>query len=185
MSIQEEIFDIVDSILPFDEVEREHIENTKDWIRSGVQIFRTQKPDIPPKHLVSFFVLFDERVKKILLIEHKKALEWLAPGGHIDLNEHPRDAARREAKEELGIEAEFFLPGPVLLTQRVTVGLTAGHTDVSLWYVLNGDSTWVLHFDPIEFSGSKWFSFDEVLKLDPTKVDPNLKRFVAKFQTMI
>jgi len=41
----------------------------------------------------------------------------------------------REASEELGIESSFYDRvgrGPFFLSERVTVGLTAGRTDVSL-----------------------------------------------------
>jgi 8-oxo-dGTP diphosphatase len=34
--------------------------------------------------------------KKILLILHKKSQLWLPPGGHIDANELPHQAAKRE-----------------------------------------------------------------------------------------
>lgn len=45
---------------------------------------------------------------KVLLVNHKKLDKWLPFGGHIDKNETPDDALRREAKEELGIEIEFL-----------------------------------------------------------------------------
>jgi len=45
---------------------------------------------------------------KVLLVHHKKLGKWLPFGGHIDDNETPDDALRREAREELGIEIEFL-----------------------------------------------------------------------------
>lgn len=36
---------------------------------------------------------------------HEKVKKWLPPGGHIEENELPHDAAIREVKEELGIGA--------------------------------------------------------------------------------
>jgi len=45
---------------------------------------------------------------KTLLLFHKKIQMWLPPGGHIDPNELPCDAARREVKEETGLEAELI-----------------------------------------------------------------------------
>ncbi len=68
------VYNIVASIKPFDALEAEHITDTLSWIDSGVPIFRIQKPDVPNKHLVSYFILLDEGERKILLVDHKSAL---------------------------------------------------------------------------------------------------------------
>ncbi len=43
---------------------------------------------------------------KVLLIHHRNLDHWLPLGGHIELDEDPETAARREAKEESGLEVE-------------------------------------------------------------------------------
>ncbi|WP_102135627.1 NUDIX domain-containing protein [Candidatus Protochlamydia sp. W-9] len=53
-------------------------------------------------------------------------------GGHVDPGEDPKEAVKREAKEEFRIEAEFLSNEPLLLTATKTVGNVAKHTDVSL-----------------------------------------------------
>ena len=45
---------------------------------------------------------------RTLLLRHKKLGLWLPPGGHIDPNELPDDAARREVLEESGLEVELI-----------------------------------------------------------------------------
>ncbi len=45
---------------------------------------------------------------KILLHKHKKLDIWLPPGGHIELDEDPDEAAIREAKEETGLDIELI-----------------------------------------------------------------------------
>lgn len=45
---------------------------------------------------------------KVLLLLHKKLGIWLPPGGHIELNELPDEAAVREVWEEAGIECELI-----------------------------------------------------------------------------
>ena len=101
------------------------------WIDSGAELCRFKKPARPPKHLISYFALVDD--EHILLVEQINAELWLPPGGGVDPGEPPRDTARREAKEELTIEADFLTDGPVFLSITETVGKTAAHTDVSLW----------------------------------------------------
>lgn len=46
--------------------------------------------------------------QKVLLIYHKKLSKWLPPGGHMEPNEIPPEAARREVKEETGLDIEFI-----------------------------------------------------------------------------
>ncbi len=102
--------------------QRVHIQNTKT---------KRSKTNI-----LCHICLYDRCLNKILLVDHINAQLWLPTGGHVDVEEDPKDAAKRECYEELGIKAEFWLESPLFLTSAVTVGLTAGHTDVTLWYLL-------------------------------------------------
>lgn len=179
LQLTQQIQSIINKIEPYDDIERDHIKDTITWIESGAPIFRIQKPDVPNKHLVSYFVLFDEDAQKILLVDHKKALLWLPSGGHVEIDEDPKDAASRECLEELDALADFWSDDPIFLTSTVTVGLTAGHTDVSLWYVLKGDSKSVYEFDRQEFHEVRWFGFDEIQNL---KSDPHMSRFIGKLK---
>ncbi|WTO11674.1 NUDIX domain-containing protein [Micromonospora sp. NBC_00617] len=72
----------------------------------------------------------------VLLVDHVNAGLWLPPGGHVEPDEHPVQTARREARGELGIDADNLDGQPVFLTVTRTVGIDHGHTDVSLWFVL-------------------------------------------------
>ncbi len=49
--------------------------------------------------------------RSVLLHMHKKLKKWLPVGGHIDRDELPLVAARREVLEEAGLEVEFFCEG--------------------------------------------------------------------------
>jgi len=178
----EVIYDIVSAIKPHDALEKEHVADTLAWIKSGAPIFRIAKPDMPNKHLVSYFVLFDEKANKILLVDHKKAQLWLPPGGHVEPDEDPKDTVRRECLEELGEQADFWSPKPIFVTSTVTVGLTAGHTDVSLWYVIKGSHKPSYQFDADEFSSIQWFAFDEIPYQES---DPHMNRFITKFRGML
>lgn len=178
-TINQNIVDIILSMFPHDELEQQHIDETLHWIRSGASLFRIEKPATPPKHLVSYFVLIDEEARKILLVDHQKAQLWLPSGGHVEPGEHPADAAARECFEELGITAEFWQDEPLFLTSTETVGLTAGHTDVSLWYVLKGDHRQKYTFDAEEFHSIQWFDFDEI---PYERSDPHMGRFMEKLK---
>ena len=45
---------------------------------------------------------------KVLLHHHKKFGKWLPPGGHLEPNETPSEAARREVLEETGLQIAFL-----------------------------------------------------------------------------
>ncbi|HEY0682383.1 MAG TPA: NUDIX domain-containing protein [Steroidobacter sp.] len=165
----------VASIEPLDEVERAHIEDTLAWIDSGAELCRIQKPAIPPKHLVSYFVLVDE--EHVLLVDHKNASLWLPTGGHVEPGEHPRATVARELREELGLELRQPVMAPLMLTCSQTVGITAGHTDVSLWYVIDANRSEPLTFDTEEFNSVRWFHAGEA---PLSRSDPHLQRFLNK-----
>jgi 8-oxo-dGTP diphosphatase len=177
--MRKKIFDLVSSIKPIDDLEEKHKLETLTWIQNSSPLFRIQKPDIPNKHLVSYFLLFDEEREKILLVDHKKAQLWLPTGGHVELDEDPKETVRRECMEELGISAEFWMDNPLFITSTETVGLTAGHTDVSLWYVLKGDSAASYQFDLDEFETICWFNINEI---PYEKSDPHMARFIKKLK---
>ncbi len=48
---------------------------------------------------------------ELLFIWHEKLKVWMYPGGHVEQNESPDVAARRETLEETGIEVELYEPG--------------------------------------------------------------------------
>ena len=56
-------------INPVDAAEAEHIKDAVRWIESTNGLFRVQKPDIPPKPLVSYAVLLDVPNNKGLLMD--------------------------------------------------------------------------------------------------------------------
>ncbi|MCZ8075129.1 MAG: NUDIX domain-containing protein [Paucibacter sp.] len=115
-----------------DEASARELEAALAWVDSGLELCRRAKPATPPVHLVSYFVVSDETASSLLLVDHRNAQLWLPPGGHVEPGEHPRDTVRRELQEELGIALPHDLGPPLMLSRSDTVGLTAGHTDISL-----------------------------------------------------
>ena len=45
--------------------------------------------------------------QRTLLLWHKRLSRWMPPGGHIDDHETPEDTAKRECKEETGLDVEI------------------------------------------------------------------------------
>jgi 8-oxo-dGTP pyrophosphatase MutT (NUDIX family) len=130
-------------------------------VASGKQLFRTLAPDTPPKHLVVYFIPVDAAERCLLLGDHRKSGLWLPPGGHVEDGEDPHQAVIREAREELGIEAEFQDENPLFLSVTRTNQVN-GHLDVDLWFVLRvARHGTQLNPDPREFKAIRWFGLDE------------------------
>jgi 8-oxo-dGTP diphosphatase len=165
----------LESIQPLDTLEQQHRDAALAWLDSGAQLFRTERPATPPKHLVSYFAVLDG--ESILLVDHKNAQLWLPPGGHVEPNEHPRETVVRELREELGFAPAHEISAPLMVTCTTTVGLTSGHTDVSLWYAVHASRNQPIKFDEQEFHGFRWFDFSEV---PLARSDPHLARFLRK-----
>lgn len=58
------------------------------------------------RHFTATAYIFHE--EKVLLHYHAKLGKWLPPGGHLEPNETPPEAARREVLEETGLEIVFL-----------------------------------------------------------------------------
>lgn len=101
-----------------------------------------------------------EKDGKYLLVQEARKCrgKWNLPAGHLDIGETILDAARREAKEESGLETE--LTGICQIGNRkmadrifVTVIFAAKQTGGEI--AVNED----------EIMDVRWFSYDEILEL--------------------
>jgi 8-oxo-dGTP diphosphatase len=115
----------------------------------------------------------------IFNVDHKKARAWLPSGGHVDIDEDPKTTVERECLEELGVCADFWASNPLFVTLTLIEGITSRHTDVSLWYVLKGDSNKAYEFDKREFNDIRWFHLNDVFH---EKSDPHMGRFIQKLK---
>ena len=60
------------------------------------------------RHFCASAFVINPKDKKILLVKHKKFDRWLQPGGHIEDDETPEEAATREVFEETGIKTKLI-----------------------------------------------------------------------------
>ncbi len=124
-----------------------------------------------PVHVTASAIVVGTR--GVVLHRHKRLGIWLQPGGHIDPDESPWEAAGREAVEETGLtvcwpEALEAVPVPPLLHVDVHPG-PRGHTHLDLRYLLVAPPD-----DPRPGPGESpdvaWFEWDHARAL----ADPGL-----------
>jgi 8-oxo-dGTP diphosphatase len=174
--------DLISGVSPHDEREAADQRRMLDWVDSGAQLFRLQKPATPPQHLVVYAALLDEANRSVMLVDHLLAQAWLFPGGHVDDGEDPRVTVVRELDEELQINPPFhplFGDDPFFLTVTQTRG-PHSHTDATMWFVFTADRTQPLTPDPREFSAVQWFALDDPNAWTGRTFDPEMLRFVDK-----
>jgi len=138
------------------------------------------------KHFVVVGYIIND--KNVLLVHHRKLGLWLPVGGHIEANETPEDALKREAKEEADIEIEIAgsrdEAGDVKGTVEVLTNpdhiqledIDARHQHIDLAYFARTRSSSVkLKAD--EHHEIRWFSEKE---LDSPDITANVRHFARK-----
>lgn len=109
---------------------------------------------------------------KVLLHKHKKLKRWLPVGGHIDRDELPLDAARREVKEEAGLDVEFYgveqelheFPDVRELVRPVRLlleDINPYHQHIDFVFYAKS-KTADINEDAEEYESLRWFSLDEL-----------------------
>lgn len=125
----------------------------------------------------SVFVINPEN-KKILLVYHKKFNKWVQPGGHIEEDETPEEAALREAYEETGVkvkligerfprEDDFIKPLGIQKNRNAS-----GDIHIDIIYAAVPVNNIETTSNEQENMGAQWFSREELETID---VFPDIK----------
>jgi 8-oxo-dGTP diphosphatase len=123
------------------------------------------------------------RESRVLLVRHEKEGReyWLLPGGGVSTGETLLDAVKRELAEELGLDEDLPLEGPVALADSISPPgwppkhvvhiVFAGHLgDRSLEQVTSGDAA---------VRNQRLFDLEELAGL---ALHPPIQRFLARWE---
>ncbi len=154
------------------------------------------------RHFTATAFVIDSK-KRVLLLWHRRLKRWMPPGGHVDANEAPEDAAKRECKEETNLDVEILgessadlfeknphegrmLKKPIaLLLENIPESKERNepaHQHMDFLYLarpLNEDDAKEMMGN--ESDGMRWFRKEEVERLDESKeIFANVKNYILE-----
>lgn len=156
---------------------------SEDFLKQFSKTDKVNKSVNIDEHTCAFFIPINTKSKSIYLVHHIKADDWIPPGGHIELNEHPIDTVVREFGEELNHK----------ITKRQISVFDLSIKDVSdnprnpcslhfdFWYLVDVPKKDFKYLEK-EFYGAGWHTIDEALKKIKT---PLYNQIVKKLKRIL
>jgi 8-oxo-dGTP pyrophosphatase MutT (NUDIX family) len=149
------------------------------------------------RHFTASALVFDPDLEHVLLVNHNKVGRWLYPGGHVEPNQTPAEAAVRETEEETGIRATI-IEGPAfahpavaahaapyaILEMLVTDAKIGEHQHIDFVYILGAVSgELVPQVD--EVSDAQWIPLTGIHRLDTPAELPALVAHAASWPGLV
>lgn len=139
--------------------------------------------------------------RQTLLLWHKRLQRWMPPGGHVDADETPQDAARRECKEETGLDVQIvgdayddlfvenrgeghMLIKPIaMLLENIPASVERNepaHQHMDFLFIATPlDEAQALTLAEEEGSAMRWFARQDIEQLDATReIFANVKTYI-------
>jgi ADP-ribose pyrophosphatase YjhB (NUDIX family) len=118
---------------------------------------------------------------KLLLIERKKfPVGFAVPAGHVDGDANYEDAARRELKEEVGLDAQNL---ELIFDSRKENPCRREGGTWHHWKLYKVEVTGEIHRSEEETKQAGWYSLDEIRKIED-KLEPVMREFFKELNIL-
>lgn len=171
MQKADDIITLLEAYLPESKIERKFVEEVRELLRVHPENFYARNL-FSKGHLTASAWITTPEHDAVALVFHRKLQRWLQPGGHIEAADlSVQEAARREGKEELGLD-HLQLKSPHLLDIDVHPipalknELAHLHYDLRFWFSLPRQA---LKAQESEVEQVAWFSREAFEALEPSE----------------
>lgn len=146
------------------------------------------------RHQTASMVVLDIAAAYVLLVHHRASGLWQFPGGHVDPDEAPDEAAAREVLEETGVSATItgqrprnlpgmqWRPAPWIVAEipapekpaRAHRAFEPAHFHIDLLYIGVANSTHPLMAREDEVASARWVHLADVNRMEARGEVPQL-----------
>ena len=167
---------------PADDLESRHREALLALMTTSSDPF--SRDSFVPGHVTASCFIVDPATGRLLLHHHRRLGRWLQMGGHLDANEAPRDAARREGEEESGL-GDLRLTGDIVDLDVHAIPAGRGepeHLHFDVRYVAATEQPEAIRLVRAESNDLAWF---ELREAEPRMNEAASARVIRKIERLL
>jgi 8-oxo-dGTP pyrophosphatase MutT (NUDIX family) len=172
------LLDELRSYEPADALEANHVAGTIALLHTADNPF--SRAHFDPGHVTASCYIVDDG-GRLLLHHHRRLGRWLQMGGHIELGESAREAARREGVEESGLD-DLAIDGGILDVDVHVIPAAKGdpqHRHFDVRYLARTAAPDTISIDRRESNALAWVSLPDAEALMDA---PESSRVIRKLE---
>lgn len=178
---REQVLAILQDALLFDDRDRTEAERIIGFVRANPDCLERSNL---AGHLTASAFVTDHQRRHLLLIHHKALGRWLQPGGHADGDPDLLAVARREVREETGLDELHPVTTRPFDLDIHSIPERKGipeHLHYDVRFLFEADSGSVLQGDEREVHGARWVPLSDQSDLN---LDESVLRAVRRIGSL-
>jgi 8-oxo-dGTP pyrophosphatase MutT (NUDIX family) len=167
---------------PADEIESRHRDSLLALLETAPDPFA--RDAFVPGHVTASCFIVDPAAARLLLHHHRRLNRWLQMGGHLEPDETPAAAARREGIEESGL-GDLRLTADIVDLDVHAIPPGRGepeHFHFDVRYVAATAQPWAIRVVPAESNDLAWFALGDA---EPRMNEAASSRVIRKIERLL